>query len=258
MEGITSAEIVGAVLALLPGFLTAWFFYGLTPHPKSGQFERVVQALIFTGIIHAIVLVIRWGLLLLGRVCAFGEWTTDVAFVYSMGVAVILGLVVAKFANNDTVHRFFRDTKWLKKVKLDGITTKTSYASEWYSAFRQDKRWVVLHLTDGRRLLGWPCEWPDQPDSGHFLIMEPVWLLPDNSQAPMDRVEKMIVAAKDVKMVECLKFTEEITAHKKQLDETEKKLVALQKAASDEIDKAGDGEQEEASGGTQKEESDEE
>ena len=60
---LPSSEIVKVIYALLPGFLTAWVFYGLTAHPRQGTFERVVQALIFTGIVQAIVLVIQ------GRCC---------------------------------------------------------------------------------------------------------------------------------------------------------------------------------------------
>ena len=49
------SEIVNVIYALLPGFLAAWIFYALTAHPKQGPFERVVQALIFTGIVQAVV-----------------------------------------------------------------------------------------------------------------------------------------------------------------------------------------------------------
>ena len=33
---------------LISGFLTAWIFYSLTPFKINNQFERVIQALIFT------------------------------------------------------------------------------------------------------------------------------------------------------------------------------------------------------------------
>ncbi len=46
---LASKELVGIISYLLPGFLAAWIFYGLTAHPKPQPFERVVQALIFTA-----------------------------------------------------------------------------------------------------------------------------------------------------------------------------------------------------------------
>jgi len=230
---LPSSEIVKVIYALLPGFLTAWVFYGLTAHPKLGTFERVIQALIFTGIVQAIVLLIRGTMLLLGDVYILGIWTDDRAFVVSIVVAILLGLVVARIANNDSFHRFLRDSKLLKRLKLDGTTTRTSFPSEWFSAFHQDKRYVVLHLKGERRLFGWPYEWPDQPDSGHFVIMEPEWVLNDNTRAVMDKVDRMIISVKDVEMVECVKFDHEVTASAEQLDSVEKTLVKLHKEASD-------------------------
>ncbi|WP_425032221.1 hypothetical protein [Pelagibius sp.] len=53
-------DIVGLLQYLLPGFLAAWVFYGLTAHQKPSQFERVIQALIFTLIVQAIVSLEKW------------------------------------------------------------------------------------------------------------------------------------------------------------------------------------------------------
>jgi hypothetical protein len=47
-----SPDILNLIYKLLPGFLSAWVFYGLTAHPKASPFERVVQALIFTVMIQ--------------------------------------------------------------------------------------------------------------------------------------------------------------------------------------------------------------
>ena len=46
-----SGDIVSVIYYLLPGFVAAWVFYGLTAHPKASPFERVVQALIFTVVV---------------------------------------------------------------------------------------------------------------------------------------------------------------------------------------------------------------
>ena len=39
----------------------------------------------------------------------------------------------------------------------------------------------------------------DQPDSGQFVIMEPEWILDDNTRAVMGGVERIIIPAKDVR-----------------------------------------------------------
>lgn len=60
----------------------------------------------------------------------------------------------------------------------------------------------MLHLKGGRRLYGWPEEWPDQPDKGHFLIAEAEWLLDDGSRQGLDCVWNILVPATDVELVE--------------------------------------------------------
>jgi hypothetical protein len=51
---------------LLPGFVSAAVFYSFTSHPKPSEFERVVQALIFTIFVQALVGVARASALWVG------------------------------------------------------------------------------------------------------------------------------------------------------------------------------------------------
>ncbi len=192
-----SGDIVSVIYFLLPGFVAAWVFYGLTAHPKASPFERVVQALIFTVVVQAFTVITGWFLLACGNIFyCLGIWTVRSAFVWSVLLAFAFGLLFAYFANKNYCHAL---------LHRFGITERTSFPSEWYSAFSQKKRWVVLHLPGGRRLYGWPEEWPDQPDTGHFLIDQPEWLLDNNEREPLPNVEKTLVPAKGVEMVEFVK-----------------------------------------------------
>jgi len=135
-----SKELVGLIYHLLPGFVTAWVFYALTPHPRLDAFERVVQALIFTIIVQAVTIVT------VKPVAAVVlTWTEDAGLVASVIVAVLLGLLFAWLANSDRPH------VWLRRMTL---TTRTSFPSEWFGAFHREKRWVILNLTGDRRLYG--------------------------------------------------------------------------------------------------------
>lgn len=188
-------EIVGVISYLLPGFVAAWVFYGLTAHPRREPFERVVEALIFTAIVHAVTTV--WCALValfFGDVgeLAFRVWATIFAFV--------IGGSFAWSANNDWLHRLLRKA---------GITKRTSLPSEWCNTFNREKRHVVLHLTNGRRLFGWPIEYPDQEDSGHFVIGEAAWISDGNEPVPLPTVECLLLSASDVEMVEFIKTSDE-------------------------------------------------
>jgi hypothetical protein len=199
---LPSSEVLKVIYALLPGFVAAWIFYGLTAHPRQSPFERVVQALIFTGIVQALVAILRGTALYLGRLWAFMAWTESTSLVVSMGVAVILGITVAVFANKDWFHTFLREFGPFKRI--GGLTKKTSFPSEWFSAFCREPRYVVLHLTGSRRLFGWPYEWPDSSEIGHFVLTEAEWLMEDGTRCPLQEVERILVPARDVEMVEFL------------------------------------------------------
>lgn len=195
MSNELAKDFVLLLTYLLPGFLAAWVFYGLTSHPKPSQFERVVQALIFTFIVQTFVAPCRWALEAIGHVLAIGPWDSVAEGLTSLILAIVFGAALAYFTNTDSVH------KWLRRR---GFTTRTSHPSEWYCVLAEKVTFVILHMGDGRRLYGWPKEWPVEPDKGQFYIMLPSWIQADGSQIELPQLDGVLVSAKDVRWVEFL------------------------------------------------------
>ncbi len=195
-----SQDFILLVTYLLPGFLAAWVFYGLTSHPKPSQFERVVQALIFTFIIQALIPLCRWVLEQIGQIIAFRPWDAAAEGLISLALAITFGAILAYFTNTDSAH------KWLRGK---GFTTRTSHPSEWFCVFSEKVVFVILHMQDGRRLYGWPKEWPVNPDRGQFYIMLPSWIQSDGSSIELPTLDGVLVNATDVKWVEFMKKPEE-------------------------------------------------
>jgi hypothetical protein len=99
-------ELVQIIYELLPGFLAAWLFYGLTTHPRRDTFERVIQALIFTGIIKVFTVCFAWFCVsFMGTMIVVGRWTKEVEFGWSMVFALFFGVTISALSNRDTVHR---------------------------------------------------------------------------------------------------------------------------------------------------------
>jgi predicted ribosomally synthesized peptide with SipW-like signal peptide len=190
-----TTEIVLLLTYLLPGFLAAWVFYGLTSHPKPAQFERVVQALIFTFIIQTFITPCRWALERIGQDIPIRPWDNVAEGLTSLVLAIVFGATLAYFTNKDSIH------KWLRQI---GFTTRTSHPSEWYCVLSEKVTFVVLHLCDGRRLYGWPKEWPVESDKGQFYIMLPGWIQDDGTQIDMPQLDGVLISAKDVRWVEFL------------------------------------------------------
>ncbi len=194
-------DFVTLLQYLLPGFVAAWVFYSFTSFPKPSQFERVVQALIFTIFIQALVYVIKQALFCVGKKWSYFTWDVNSELVWSIISAILLGIIFSYFANNDKIH---------KKLRKLGITRETSYPSEWFGVFINNITYVVLHLDGERRLYGWPIEWPSEPEKGHFVLVQASWFA-ENEQIPTTGVESIMVDVKEVKMVEFMEKTWEKT-----------------------------------------------
>ncbi len=199
-----SKDVVVLLEYLLPGFIAAWVFYGLTGHPKTSPFERTVQALIFTVIIKACAHSIGWIAMAVHDVTGLsvGTWDTNSQLILSVAIAIVGGHAISWAANTNAYH---------KRLYKRKITTKTSLVSEWHSAFSMRDSYVILHLDSDlnhRKLFGWPNEWPDDPKGGHFVITEPEWLIERDEEyerIPATADEMLLVGAEHVLMVEFVK-----------------------------------------------------
>jgi uncharacterized membrane protein len=124
-----SKDILALLTQLMPGFLTAWVVYGLTTYTKPSQFERIVQALIYSFMVSALVAVAEPLLLLAGQFVRLGTWDSSAELIASAVLALALGFLLSFFMKNDV---FFRQARRL------GLTSRTPFPSEWYGAFAAD------------------------------------------------------------------------------------------------------------------------
>lgn len=186
-------EVIPLLQYLIPGFLTAWIFYSLTAFKRPDTFGQIVQALIFTFIIHGMVSGLGKLMVWIGeRGWVLGVWDQAAITIWTALLAIGLGLLSCFFANTDVLHSVLRKT---------GFSSQTSYPCEWYSAFSKHKRFVVLNLVDERRIYGWPLEWPSEPSQGQFVLHEPSWLLEDGGEIAMP-AELFVIDSSKVEWVE--------------------------------------------------------
>lgn len=225
---LPSIDLLTLFFKLLPGFLAAAVFHALTPYPKRDILDRIVAALIFTMFAQLCIAAVRPLLYWVGsRVYSFGEWSTTADLAWGAAYGVALGLFWSHAINNGHTHKWLRD---------QGTTKRTSLPSQWYSAFSKFNRYVILHFKDGRRLMGWPLEWPDEPESGHFLLERPGWVMKDGTKAAMHQIEVLLVSAKEVEAVEFLRFADDgvLEDNKAAIDSANEVLTKARKEAEGE------------------------
>lgn len=187
---------------LISGFLTAWIFYSLTPFKINNQFERVIQALIFTLIIKSSYFVIAWSLLLVGKIYSFGEIYSNIEEILPIVLAIFYGLLFSSISNNDYLHSFLRKFN---------ITQEHSYVSEWFNAFKIHKdKYIIIQTKndstfDGQRIYGFPFEYPSDNLSGHFNLFDPSWVVENEEGTDlleMSGVQSILIPNDSVAWVE--------------------------------------------------------
>ncbi len=189
-----SKEALSLLQYLLPGLLASWVFFGITPYKKPSPFERIIQALIFTLFIQGAIQFTN----LKSQSCAdkfsFSQLCRNEILLVIL-FALAFGVIFAILANKDWIHFVLR--------KLS-ITKQSSHQSVWYQILNRKVTYIVLHLNDGRRLYGWPQDWPDSPLSGHFYIVQASWLIDSGEDIylPAANVDGILISASSVHWIE--------------------------------------------------------
>lgn len=191
-----SSELLELLRQLLPGFLTAWVFHALTAYPKQSQFERVIQALIFTLLVKVLSDSFKEITIYIGSFYKVFEWSTGKELATSIILAFLLGLVLSYYTNNSKFHGL------LQKLK---ITNQSSFNSEWEDIFNSVTSFVILDLKDGRRIFGWPSVWPSDPSKGHIILQNPEWISENGEYIPMSSAQFIVIKAEEIEFVEFLK-----------------------------------------------------
>ncbi len=190
MDNIHS-DVILVLLDLLPGLATIAIIQALTVRERIPPLERMIQALIYTYLDHVsvsvIFLVLQWLLSLFSV-----AWTpsTDVRIVVLVGCAVGWGIVLSILINKDWLYQ---------KLRSLGVTKRSSRPTEWYDAFYRWAEYVVVHLTDQRRVYGWPRLYPDSADKGHLVLEDAEWL---DAEAGSGQHVRMVIPVNKVEFVE--------------------------------------------------------
>lgn len=185
-------EIIGLLRYILPGFVAGWVFYSLTAHQRPDQFQQLIQALIFTLLVQGSLP--AWQILEVRWVESFRQQTDLLLLTHSM----LVGSIISLLANKDLPHRLLRQFSF---------SSQSTYPSEWVGVLSRKKAYMVFHLDGNRRLYGWPREWPQVANVGHFYIEQPSWLLGDGSEEYLgdDSVDGILIDVKEIEFIEIMK-----------------------------------------------------
>jgi hypothetical protein len=167
----TSEAAIRLFLILIPGLAAAYLVQAPTVRAKQTDFEKVVEALLFSFLIYITYSLFHPGRpLLLMWDAAKGNSlqfrSIDLLWLLAITLIYALGLIL--FVNKD-------GTTFLRKI---GLTERTSRSSIWNDVFQFDResQIVQVELADGRSLQGIVRFYSDTAEESSVFLSNARWI----------------------------------------------------------------------------------
>ncbi|HEX3552192.1 MAG TPA: DUF6338 family protein [Thermoanaerobaculia bacterium] len=182
-------DSLGLLFTLLPGLLTYLIFRALSARgEKIDAVEAVLDGLAYTLVVHALWFSLK----------QLGSWIPTPDLLGLSLTAVGLGLSLATVYNSGTGYRM------LRRLRLTG---EPSWLTIWETAFRefrgvQKGEYAVLHLNDGRRVMGAIRGFSSQQKKGHVCLARVRWF--SGTEASEEHPGLHLFNAGDICVVEFL------------------------------------------------------
>ncbi len=177
----------GQALVLLvflrPGFLSMAILDMLIPPAKRDVIQKIINALILSLIIYGIYSLkftdypIAMVAKTVGDIKHIELRILHWPILWLVGIALTLSMVVGGFQKRD-LHM-----KALRKMK---VTDRTSRRNVWYDVFTDVKSYVIINFEDGRRILGWPEYYSDDPEDQTIFLCDAAWIQENGDLTHLD------------------------------------------------------------------------
>lgn len=202
-----------ALLILLPGFLTAELVRVLSTRPKRSEFDKVIQAFIYSFLVYVCFSAVRGAFPITIHVES-GEGATHYLPEFHFWplleltlIAGLMGVAVATMMNHDFPLSLFQ--KW-------GITQRTFRPTVWSDCFRLPTEYVQVELADGRHIIGWLCYFSDTPEDSSLYLEDAAWRTEDGASVAIDGPGILITKESGIRSVMFLNAVREPTPENSQ------------------------------------------
>lgn len=178
-------EALVVLVVLLPGFLAARLEQRLTVNPDQNEFDKTVEALIYSFFIYLIFTLIDNTFPIALRL-KNTEGSPE-SYTYSLVtspfhlallplIAVALSVIVSCATNRDWFGRFFR---WI------GVTKRTWRPAVWNDVFHSQGGVVQVELADHRSVIGWLKYYSDRPENASLFLEKAYWVGQNSEMIPI-------------------------------------------------------------------------
>ena len=158
-----SAETLTIFIFLIPGFVSTLIINTIIVRKEKDNLSKIIEALVFSFIIYVIMSMVNGERSVL---ISSEQINSKTVYAVSYNSSVIIPVAILSlmlpillgFLSTTDIHM-----KLLRKLK---ITNKTARETVWLDVFTEQKRYVIVNLSDGRRIFGWPMYYSNNPEEG--------------------------------------------------------------------------------------------
>jgi hypothetical protein len=176
---------------LLPGFLVVQVRDFFVPARQRELFEQLAEVLAFALITYVIAGTVtglraepQWmfggwqdGEGGVGLPSMVPPWRSFELLRALVATAILLGVLVGSIEWRDLHYRLARRMR---------LTDRSGARDAWQEAFaRNRKAWVLLHLSDGRRVRGWPVLSSERGQRAAVFVSSAAWVRDDGRTVPI-------------------------------------------------------------------------
>lgn len=202
--GVTG-ETVAVLVFLIPGFISSLILNAILVRKTKGNLLLIVEALALSLLVYTVASFITSEppiSLVVSETGGVPVYLLRYNWRGLLPVAVVsicLPLLIGASVTHDWHMRFLR---------LVRVTDKTARSTIWQDVFTDQKRYVVVNLSDGRRVFGWPMYYSDTPEEGQIYLYDAAWIVDDHYQE-LDGHGIFLVRSEQIESIEFTHITEQ-------------------------------------------------
>ena len=172
-----SLSVLGILLFLLPGFISAIVLRQITVRAKQTDFEKLIEALVMSFVLYLTSIPLFGNTLPVSWHEELGAYQIHLRWLQLLvllGEAVLLSSLYGAILQHDWLH------KGLRKL---GITEKTSRISVWNDVLQDIKgAYLLVEIADGRKIVGYLTYYSDDPEQVSLFLEDAAWLTEGGEQ----------------------------------------------------------------------------
>jgi hypothetical protein len=197
-----------AFLILLPGFSAAYFVQALATRRSQSDFERVVEALVFSFFIYVCFVPFNQGSLPFhikhdptGQFDQTVQWEPRQLGFLAL-VTVVFSLLAIAYIRHDG-NRLFRTV---------GLTERTTRNSIWNDILEHeaiDNQPIQVELGDGRNVIGILLYYSDVSEEGSLYLTQAAWVDSEGATVPIPGPGILLTRSSGIRCVSLLNPVDE-------------------------------------------------